>query len=145
MASARELILQAVEAAINADGKPAGLTVYRHRTLPLEDEDLPAAVILLGRETVELQTHEPLTVKRTLPFRVEISALGEPSDAVLDPYLVWVVRALMAEPTFAGRVQSLVETGSAWNAELSDDPMAEGAVAFALVYETLEADPEVQP
>lgn len=145
MASVRERILQAVEAALNATGKPVELTVFRHRTLPLEDEDLPAAVVLLGRETVTLSTSAPVTVTRTLPIRVEVSALGEPADAVLDPYLVWVVRALMREPTFGGLVQALTETGSAWRAEASDDPMAEGAVAFEIAYETLETDPEAQP
>jgi len=142
MASKRELVLRAVEAALNGAGKPQGLTVFRHRTAPLDFFELPALVIFLGAEQPSLISHDPLLVERRLLLRIEARAIGEPADAVLDAALSWVVRALLSDPALSELVQSISEQKTVWDSEPSEEALAAAAIEFMIVYETLEGDPE---
>lgn len=148
MASRRELILQAVVAALGASSKPTGVAVHRYRTRPLERDALPALVVYPAvregavAETITRLDHDD-ALERALRVRVEIRAEGEPPDEALDPLYVWVVKSLRADPTLGGLAQDLEEEAVSFDAAERDAVYAAAAVDFHVTYYTSEDDPEV--
>jgi hypothetical protein len=147
--SERERIVEAAKAAVLKLGGPAGLTVHRHRTRPLEQASLPAVVLLLGLETVLRQTSAPPILDRELIFRAECLAEGEPADEVLDPILTWVEIQLTTDPDFLALVRQVEARRIIWNQEdrphSAQQPVAAVAVEFAVLYRTRFGDPTSPP
>lgn len=144
--SRREVILQAAEAALDTAGKPAGLTIHRHRTRPVEGDQLPAVVLFNGVETITRQTVQPPMVERELVFRAEIRGEGEPSDQVLDPYLTWVEQQLTTDPTFTALLIRAPEVRHVvWDQQAAKKPKAAAAIEFAVRYRTRWGDPTRTP
>ncbi len=148
MASVREQILQAVELALSGPGKPAGVSVHRYRTRPFNSDALPALVIYPAPdgERVERVTLQPSRADRTLTIRIEcrLIAAGEPPDTALDPLLVWVTRAIMADPTLGGLAVRTTEVRTLWDAEELDRVYAAAAVDFQIEYRTDAVDQETR-
>lgn len=144
MASQRELILQAIVAALGGVGKPTGLTVHRSRALPIEQDELPSVVVYaLFEETSRIGDTEWLPiVDRRLKVRCEVRTKGNPPDQVLDPYLSWVVQTLVSNQKLGGLSDSLHEIQSEWAAVSSNVILGACAQDFEVRYRTQGDDPE---
>lgn len=142
--SRREVILEAGKTSLQAGPeKPAGLNFYRHRTRPLQEDELPAGVILNGMEKVTRETVQPPIVECELIVRIEFRYHGEPSDEVLDPYLTYAVRRLQTDPVFlaiAG-LRQVQERMTVWDQEPAKKPKAAAAVELAIIYRRKYGDP----
>lgn len=151
MASRRERILVAVKAAleqasVTIDGvvhpKPAGLAVHRQRRRPIENDLLPATVLYLLEEDVELETFDGVT-GRTASVALEHRVSGDaPEDQLLDPLVTWGTRVLMAEPSLGGLALGVEERKLTWDGEERDEKYGACRQDFAIEYETPENDPE---
>lgn len=142
MASVRERIVDAVVAALNAPGKPAGLTVHRSRTRPIDKDRLPAMVVYLATEDVG--DHAAIAVMRTLRIRVECRVTGDPPDTVLDEHVTWAVKALKADEKLGGLAVRINEVRTVWDAAERDKVYAAAATEFEIEYATAYNDPEMQ-
>lgn len=144
MASRREQILATWATALDGAGKPTGLRVHRSRTLPLEQDELPAVVLyLLHEETTRVADGEWLPiVDRRLRVRVECRMTGNPPDQLLDPILSWVIQTLIGEQSWGGLTDSVHEIQSEWAAESSNTVLAACAIDVEARYRTQGNDPE---
>jgi hypothetical protein len=155
-ASVRERLVRQVVAALGADGKPAGLTVHRQRTLPLEDDDLPATVVYVLDEALppERQQHGSRgrqLARRALRLVLEHRAAVDPAagsgaatqavDEALDPFVTWGVRALLADPRLGGLAIGVLELETQWRVSDTDDVRGAAATLFHIDYLTAAADP----
>ena len=149
MASIREQIIQAVVAALDGSGKPAGLTVHRYRTRPLEKDDLPAQVVYPAgtggavAETVRLYggTNDVL---RELRVRIESRVMGAQPDQLLDPLYIWAVKAVMSDPTLGGLAHEIREEATSFDAVEFEQPVGASATDIIVEYVTSQDDPEIQ-
>lgn len=146
MASIRELILQHVVADLDAAGKPSGSTVHRQRTLPIEDDTLPAYVVYLHTEQATPgDGRHGYKVRRTTRVFVECRALvgaGTAPDAALDPLTSWAVQAVMADRTQGDLALHTNEVGTEWRASDTDAVRAAATIAFDIEHHTDAADPD---
>jgi hypothetical protein len=95
MASLRKQIVDAVIDALNV-ATPTGLPLAsRLRQSQFDHGDQPALAVYPGDETRRPATNRvsPLVV-RDLQIHVEIRVKGDAPDVLLDPYEVWVEKAL---------------------------------------------------
>lgn len=146
MSSMREQVLLAVVAALDGHGaKPEGTTVHRWRTRPVEQDELPAAVVYQVREAT--QDRATALLDRTLRVRVEarVRAVGESPDQALDPLLTWIVRAMTEDPKFGGVAADTTEQETTWDAADLDRILGAAAVDFDIQYQTTRQDPESGP
>src|ERR1700730_9984852 len=99
MSTIREQIEIALVAALSAGGagSPAGLTVHRERTRPIEVDSLPAIMIYTAKELkpkpLAQVTYDAPLVERQFFLAAQIRAQGSatvPPDAALDPILIWL-------------------------------------------------------
>lgn len=155
MASRRERILVAVKAALDQasvtiDGvvknKPVGLNAHRQRRRELGEDRLPATVVYLVEEEVQLETHDdqvdgPRTL-RTALVRLEHRVTGEPEDLHLDPLVTWATWVLLADPSLGGLAIAVEERKLVWDGEERDELYGACGQDFAIEYETPENDPE---
>lgn len=144
MTTRRELIMQAVVAALTADSKPDGVPVAtRANAAAASSAQLPKMAVVPIKETTE-RINRGLAVRRTLTLRVECQAVGivgseQAADALLDDLVAWTTQAL-AGNTLAGLVLSLEETGIDWAVEVQDYAYCAAVVDFEAVYETAHND-----
>ena len=149
MASIRERILQRFVQLLDGPGKPAGLTVHRYRTRAIESDKLPAQVVYPAArgpavaETVE-RWNQAGDLQRTLTVRVESRVAGNPPDEALDPYYLWAVEAVMADPTLGGLAFDVQEEAVSFDAEEFQETIGACAVDFRVTYITSGYDPEKQ-
>lgn len=147
MPSIREQILVALAGYLAAGSPPAGLTVHRERTRPIEIDSLPAIMLYaedeqpknLGGETYRA----PLT-ERQLSIGLQCRAKGSASvspDAALDPVLVWAIKTVMGNEAFAGLANGVEEDRTVWSSREGDDPIAAATVHFTIKYRTSRLDP----
>ncbi|HET7552195.1 MAG TPA: hypothetical protein VFK04_12965 [Gemmatimonadaceae bacterium] len=141
MASRRDQILAAVVAILNGAGKPADTTVERYRTLPLTTEGAWILVYPMIEATERAPTPSGRLARRKLRVRCECRAQGEQVDQVLDPLLLWTVKALMADPSLGGVAINVQEEATQWDAEDADKVYGAAAVDFTIDYQTAAADP----
>lgn len=153
MASVREGIVDALVAAIDGVGKPAGLTVHRLRTRPIEQDSLPAILVYLPNESVDRDEGDldgadgdtGPSVERVLTVRTEFRVkvpTGTAPDTALDPLYVWAVQAVTADGTLGGLALDVREAGTAWDLEEKNVAMAAAVTTFAVLYHTSATDPE---
>lgn len=144
MDSRRELILQAVTAALGSFGKPFGVQVFRNRQTPLEQDTLPALLVYSMAEQVTRQTVAPPVEDRELTLRIEVRAVadvGEEPEQKLDELLTWAVYAIKSDPDLlALLMQAPEERGITWTNEALDLVLAAAAIDFGLKYRTQYAD-----
>jgi hypothetical protein len=150
VASIREQIILAAQAALSAAGGPAGLNVYRERQRPIEVSSLPACVIYAEDDAPRPfdgnQYKSPL-VERLLAMRVEGRAQGDqatPADAALDPILVWITKQMFKDEKFGGLANGVVEGRTAWLSAEGDVSVAAAAISFTIKYRTSRLDPTSQ-
>lgn len=148
MAHRRELILAAITAALtNSPDKPAGVTVHRYRTRPIDADKLPAVVVYPGPgkggvgETVLRMDHDN-NVERALSVRIEVRESGDPPDQILDPFLVWVTKVMRSDPTLGGLSRDIEEQSTSIDADEKDRVYAGAANDWLVTYATKEDNPE---
>lgn len=147
MASIREQIILAMVAAFNAGGGPAGLTVHRERTRPIETDSLPAVMIYNDDDQpkpLAQQTYRAPLVERQLTVGVQCRAQGSASvtpDAALDPVLVWVLKQIFSDETFGGLANGVEEIRTVWSSREGDKPVAAATIHFTIKYRTSRTDP----
>ena len=142
----RETIMAAAVRALEAVGKPTGLTVHRSRTRPLDRDDMPAMAVYHLGETVALETHEP-SVLRTLTIRVEhrvktLVGSSDSPDKTLDPLLSWGTKALLTDSALDALIISIEEVAIEWAAFEADSLYGGAAQDFKIEYATVWDDQE---
>lgn len=136
----------ALETALAAGG-PAGLTVHRERTRPIEIDSLPAIVLYAEDEqpkTLGGAVYRAPLTERQLSIGVQCRAKGAASvspDAALDPVLVWATKTVLANETFGGLANGVEEDRTVWSSREGDDPIAAATVHFTIKYRTSRLDP----
>jgi len=149
MASVREQIIAYVVAKLGESGKPAGLTVHRFRTRPIDRDSLPAQVVYpAGRdggiaEAVSEYSGEG-DVSRELTLRVESRVAGDAPDTLIDPLYVWAVKQIMSDTTLGGLALGVREEASSFDADEREVPVGACATDFVVTYSTEFDDPELQ-
>ncbi len=151
MASVREQILEQFKTLLDGGGKPAGLTVHRYRTRPIERDDLPAQVIYpadsAGGTVAETladfdgvgQLERELRVR--VESRIEVPE-GTPPDSALDALYLWAVQTILADTTLGGLALEVREDATSFDAAEFEKTVAACATDFVVRYVTSD-DPEV--
>lgn len=127
-------------------GAPAGLTVHRERTYPIEKDTLPSILIYLEDDPPRpIGSHyaAPL-MERSAELIVECRARGNPPDASLDPLIVWATQTLVGNEKFSGLGNCVEEGKTTWSSKTGDDAVASATIRFTVKYRTSRADPTVR-
>lgn len=136
--------------ALDAAGKPPGLTVDRQRTRSLSASDLPAQVVYAVQEEVNTGPgfgagpDRRRKAIRTFRLCVEhrVDAENDAPDAALDPLLSWAVQALCDDASLGGLADDLKEIGTTWDEAEQDKVYASAKTFFEVRYFTNAADPD---
>jgi hypothetical protein len=140
--------MSAIVATLGAAGAPAGLTVHRERTRPIEIDSLPAILVYAEdapkpKPWGEQNYRAPL-VERQVLLRLECRAEGTSSTAVdvaLDPITVWATQQMLKDVSFGGLANEVVEENTAWQSREGDLPIASCAIHFTVKFRTSRLDP----
>ena len=149
MSSRRDQITVACVNALDGAGKPAGLAVYRQRTISLSYQQLPAQIVYAVLEDVETgpgrgaPPNPQRKAKRKVRLCVEhrVNAETDSPDAAIDPLLSWAVQTLCADVTVGGLAYDLKEMGTTWDEVEQDKVYAAARTFFDIEYVTDAADP----
>ncbi len=138
--SAAKQLLAAVVAALDGAGKPAGLTIHKWRTRPIERDGLPAIVVYYRKEDAGLIAERARVSRRILRFTCEVRVTDAVPDDALDPYINWCVASLMADQTLGGTCRQLDQVEMEWDAVEVEKPYGAAAVTFEALYFTESLD-----
>ena len=153
MPSIREQILTAIVANLAASGVPAGVTVHRMRTRPIEDDQLPAILVYSeDDEPIPLagQQFQAPFVQRQLVIFLEYRAAGSTTvspDQALDPLIVWGTQTMVTNEKFVsntfpdGLGMGVVEGKTAWMSKEGDAIIAAASTQWIVKYRTSRLDP----
>lgn len=145
--SIREQIVVKLIAGLQAAGGPAGLTVHRERTRPIETDSLPAILVYFDDDKpdpFDEQKYRSPLVRRTLNVALQCRAQGSNSvspDAALDPLLNWAVQQIMANEEFDGLALGAQEGPTQWKSREADAPVAAATLSVYVRYRTSRLDP----
>ena len=136
MDSPREQILKAVYAALNGADKPTGTIVHRHRTRPVDQDDLPSIVSFFLRERVDRVIRSvPMTEERVLELGVVVRVEGDPTpDEALDPLLTWCNVALLTDQTLGGLAMRIERRSIDTAAEETNIPVGGALIKYEIQY-----------
>jgi len=152
MSSIREKIAAAVIAKLSADPagdveKPAGFTVHRERTRPVEQDKLPATLVYFEDEEptpLEKQKFQAPITQRHLNLVLEMRAIageGQAPDEAIDPLYLWAMQQLMNDERFGGLAMGVTEGPMKWTAKEADAVLAGAALHLTIHYRTSRLDP----
>jgi hypothetical protein len=147
LASVREQIVAALVAALSAGGGPAGLTVHRERTRPIEIDSLPSILVYADDDVpkpLAQQTYDAPLTERHLSLSIECRAAGSSGVAVdqaLDPILVWAASAVRADEKFGGLASGVEEGRTVWSSRETDTQVAAAKWSITIRYRTSRLDP----
>ena len=139
----------ALVAALGAGGagSPAGLTVHRERTRPIEIDSLPAIMLYADDDVPKPLGQQiyaaPLT-ERQFSLGLECRAQGSTSvspDEALDPVLVWAAKTVLANEKFGGLANGVEEGRTVWSSREGDAPVASAKLSFTIKFRTSRLDP----
>lgn len=146
--SIRERIIAALVVALNAQASPpAGLTIHRERTRPIETDSLPAIMIYADDDVpkpLAQQVYKSPLTERQLSLAIECRAQGSGTvspDQALDPVLVFASLAVFADETFGGLANGVEEGRTAWVSREADVPIAAAKWYVTIKYRTSRLDP----
>lgn len=152
MSSIREQIAAAVVNLLTGTGAetppaPAGLTVHRERTRPVEQDKLPAILVYFeDEEPTPLAKQEfkaPIT-KRHLGVVFEMRVVpdsGQAPDQAVDPLYLWIMQQIAVDETLGGLAMGVTEGPMKWTATEADRVFAGAALHLAIHYRTSRLDP----
>ena len=150
--SRRDVILDAMVAALGASTagshtKPTGLTIHRHRTVPLAQDQLPAQVVYAVSEEVTTGPARGLDNKRLTRRKLlvcvetRVDATGNTPDQALDPYLTWVAQALCRVQSLTNGMHDITEHSTVWDADEQNFVYAAARTLFLVDYVSAADDP----
>lgn len=137
MPSLRKNALDAIGTALNASGKPDGVTVFSNRRTKFEPTELPAINVIWVDEKPQRNPQTNTTVSRKMKVRVECNANDE---ATIDDLSAWIVKQLFADETLAGAVTGIIESGTEFNDVPADVNYLAATVELEVSYRTLAGD-----
>jgi hypothetical protein len=145
-ASIREQIMLAIVAALDAGGAPAGLTVHRERTRPIETDSLPAIMLYAEDDQPKPMgsNYRAPQTERQLSIGLQCRAVGSSSitpDEALDPIIVWADLQMFLDETFGGLANGVEEIRTVWSSREGDQPVAAATIHFTVKYRTSRLDP----
>jgi hypothetical protein len=130
--------------------KPAGLTVHREWTRPIETDHLPAILVYCDDEaprSISSHYDAPL-VERDLTvafeFRAQPSTVFPTPDQAIDPLYLWAMYQIFANETFGGIVNVVVEGKTHWHSKEGDVPLASATTHLSIKYRTSRIDPSAR-
>jgi hypothetical protein len=157
MSTVRDQIVVALVAALGAAGpvaghtRPAGLTVHRERTRPIEVDSLPAVLVYFEDDIprpFDAQKFRSPFLERDLGVALECRAQGSqavPVDVALDPILVWALAAGFIDETFGGLALGAIEGRTEWKSREGDVPVAAATLHISIKFRTSRLDPTSSP
>lgn len=147
MPSVRSQVLDAIVAALNGAGKPAGLLVQRYSTRPITGA-LVTTVYPLQQQSERFGHSRGPLVRETLLVRLRhdaVNSAGGDADEATDAQAGWARAALMVDQTLGGRATLIEEQSIQWDAETFDKTFVRAWQDFSVVFPTLPADATLQP
>jgi hypothetical protein len=144
--SIRELLMQAIEDSLGAEDAPAGLTVHRERTRPIEMDSLPAIMLYAEDDQPKAigSNYRAPQTERQLSIGLQCRAMGSSSvtpDEALDPVIVWANLQMFSDETFGGLANGVEEIRTVWSSREGDQPVAAATIHFTVKYRTSRLDP----
>ena len=138
--------MQAIEDSLGASGKPAGLTVHRERTRPIEQDSLPAIMLYAEDDQPKAMgsNYRAPQTERQLSIGLQCRAIGSASvaaDEALDPIIVWANLRVFVDETFGGLANGVEEIRTVWSSREGDQPVAAATIHFTVKYRTSRLDP----
>jgi len=127
--------------------RPAGLTIHRERTRPIETDSLPAVMLYAEDDppkTLAREVYRAPFTERQLSLGIECRAEGSASvspDAALDPILVWTALALFADETLGGLANGMEEGRTVWTSREGNVPIAAAKWSLIIRFRTSRLDP----
>jgi hypothetical protein len=147
-ASIREQIILALVAALtDQPNPPAGLTIHRERTRPIEQDSLPAIMVYADDDVpkpLAAQVYRSPLTERQLSLAIECRAQGSstvPPDQALDPVLVFAALAVFADESFGGLASGVEEGRTVWVSREGDVAVAAAKWGITVKYRTSRLDP----
>jgi hypothetical protein len=147
MSSIREQIAQKVVDLLSANGGPAGLTVHRERTRPIEADKLPAILVYFEDDEptplVKQRFAAPLS-ERHLNLVLELRATPtsvEAPDQAIDPLYLWAIAQLVTNERLDGLAMGITEGPMKWTTKEADRIYAGAALHLVIHYRTSRIDP----
>lgn len=134
MATKREQILQAIEAAL-AGTVQVGTRIYRSRVTPLARGESPAIVVEPGRDDPQQNTSLP-TLDWTFNVRVIVIVRGEVPDQVADPIIEDLHAKLMADLSLGGVAMDIQPATVIFELVEADQPAGAITCNFVVRYRT---------
>src|SRR5665213_3217893 len=123
MATQRSQIIAAVVTALDATGKPGGLSVIRRTSKSAETEDLPRLIVSRVREqTLKAfpnQLRSPLS-DRHLTVRLDMWVEDADPEEALEPLLAWATAAMLADPAWGNLAMDTTEDSTDWEISEQD-------------------------
>lgn len=119
MSSIRDQIVTAIVAALEGHNKPSNLTVRRFSLAKIEPEHQPLIEVYPGKDNVQDAPKGRPVVMRTLSVMLDVYAIGDAVDQVIDPILCWVTASLNADRSLGGLALDLRERSAEWDGEMA--------------------------
>lgn len=140
--SQRGDIRAAVRAALNAAGKPAGLTVHPRRVRPFRAEELPVVEVSSVRDLHDGENDDSSGISREFRLALTFVVAGSSADpeADLEPLIEWGLGQIQQDPTLGGLAIALEERDTEWFADESEHLFAAARVEFDITYTTLPTE-----
>lgn len=139
--SRTELILQAIVAALDGEGKPSGLTVNRSRRQAVPPADLPMISVYPLREEIKKPADNRRSPVKDRHLLVGLRCRAQGLDDAADPLRQWAVAALESDPSLGGLALDAAEESGEWAAaDASDADFTVAEMSFSVRYITARAD-----
>jgi hypothetical protein len=139
--SRTELILQAIVAALDGEGKPEGVTVNRSRRQAVNADELPMISVYPLREEVRKPADNRRSPVKDRHLFVGIRCRAQGLDDAVDPLRQWAVTALESDPSLGGLALDTGEESGEWAAtDASDADFSVAEITFSVRYVTARAD-----
>lgn len=133
--------LQIVNAIATALATATGLTVHRNLDYALEDENLPALVVLSGDDAPDEAPTQIHVLDQVMSLEITVLAAASANpEAAADPFEAAVHAALCGVATFGGHAVIVNRQGGSWAFDLGD--IAARSVRYRIGYRTRWADLE---
>lgn len=146
MAIVSDRIVDEFLAALGGAGKPAGLTVEEHTAVSIEPDSLPYMSVRPGLEKTQDDGNEwdSYHTERNLDVVVAAWAESETSPRkALSPLIGWTTKALRNSATLRALTKNVVEVGSVWSDEYTEQNRGLVEITFRVTYYTAANDQEI--
>ncbi|MCP3916148.1 MAG: hypothetical protein GY711_11380 [bacterium] len=145
MSAQRKAIRHAMKAMLIAAGTAAGERVFTNRGHALNEQQLPAIVIVNGGEQIEEHTKAPLEYEREAEIRVEIYVRREDTaDDDLDDLADEVEQAIFFDESVECTVEKVRLTGVSETVVEADANVDTAAIALTYTATYFTAQPDAE-